>query len=210
MKKTFLLLFTALAFMACGGSSQSNDESEEAQEYSVEVTSPKINGPLGQYFEVEARTYKIKNDFMKEVYFEVKRIADGLPAPWTEGMTTDNYDIELEINAQFMDEDGSVLCKKSLSIDSEELMSLGVDESAQFEAFIDREVYDKVSTVKFGSSFKVSPAKPDNTTASVSDSDDDDVDVDKAIDNATKSMKAMTEMLDAYSEAAKAVSNMGK
>ena len=68
MKALKIYLFAALAviLMSCGGSS-------------MNPVSEKIQGPLGDYFEVVDRDYKPNSG---KVSIEIKRIKEGFPAPW--------------------------------------------------------------------------------------------------------------------------------
>lgn len=101
MKKImFMLALVAMTLMSCGGSSNG----------SISPVSEKIQGPLRDYFEVVVRDYKI-NDGNLSV--EIKRIKEGFPSPWTEGMKvgySDGY-FEPLFTIEFQDADGNVLNK---------------------------------------------------------------------------------------------------
>lgn len=73
MKTIKFYLFAAIAILlvACKGGDTMTPVSE------------KIQGPLGEYFEVVSRDYKAIDG---KVSIEIKRIKEGLPAPWEEGM----------------------------------------------------------------------------------------------------------------------------
>ena len=121
----------------------------------ITPVSEKIQGPLGQYFEVVSKDYKVKDG---KVGIEIKRIKEGFPEPWTEGMEVGYSDGEMEpqFTAEFQDADGSVISKdKTDKIwDKDELSAiaaLGVDETAS----ITFDVSEDAAQVKIGSTFKV-------------------------------------------------------
>ena len=66
----FLFAVLALLLTACSGSG-------------LKPVSEKIQGPLGEYFEVVTKDYKAKDG---KVSIEIKRIKDGFPEPWEKGM----------------------------------------------------------------------------------------------------------------------------
>lgn len=111
--KLYLLAVLAISLAACSGGGK------------VSPTSKKVNGPLGKYFEVVEREYKIKD---KELSVEFKRIAEGGPndASWS---THPTFLVELQ------DEDGNVISTKSTDVvltedQLETVFSLAVDETA--------------------------------------------------------------------------------
>ena len=129
----------------------------------VTPVSEKIQGPLGQYFEVVSKDYKAKNG---KVSIEIKRIKEGFPEPWTEGMEVGYSDGEMEpqFTAEFQDADGSVISKdKTDKIwDKDELSAiaaLGVDETAS----ITFDVSEDAAQVKIGSTFKVNGGDKSNS-----------------------------------------------
>ena len=73
MKKIFYyfsIVIMTICLASCGGDG-------------ITPVSEKIQGPLGQYFEVVSKDYKVKDG---KVGIEIKRIKEGFPEPWTEGM----------------------------------------------------------------------------------------------------------------------------
>ena len=97
--------------------------------------SEKIQGPLGEYFEVVNKDYKANGD--GKISVEIKRIKAGFPEPWEEGMEVgyDDRTFSPLFSLEFQDGDGNVVGKDASDIvfDKEELKSiaaLGVDESA--------------------------------------------------------------------------------
>ena len=116
MKISKLLGFTFLVscFFACSDGGNS-----------IKPVAKKINGPLGNFFEVVDRDYKIKDG---KLSIEVQRIADGGPedASWT---TEPAFTVEL------LDEDGNLISSKSTSLvltkeQLEAVFSLGAEESS--------------------------------------------------------------------------------
>lgn len=124
----------------------------------VKPSSPKITGPLSNYFEVIDREYKINDNGTIQV--EIKRIAEGFPAPWVEGMPV-GYDcdqIEIGFNISLKDKAGDVVSKDETSIvweneDLKTVASLSLGESST----IPFSVSDEDSPVSFviGSSSEV-------------------------------------------------------
>lgn len=83
-----LLAILSAILMSCGDSGNT-----------VNPTSEKIQGPLGDYFEVAVKDYKVKDD---KISIEFKRIKEGFPAPWAEGMEVGNdagyLNLHLQLN----------------------------------------------------------------------------------------------------------------
>ena len=111
----------ALLLTACSGSG-------------LKPVSEKIQGPLGEYFEVVTKDYKAKDG---KVSIEIKRIKDGFPEPWEKGMEVGYGDgtITPLFSVEFQDGDGNVVGKDAADIisDIEELKAiaaLNTDESA--------------------------------------------------------------------------------
>lgn len=205
----FMLL---VSFISCGGGNAKNEQGEN-DEPMVSVTLEKISGPLGKYFAVEPKDYKITHDSYDKVYFEIKRISEGMPEPWNEVDNTDDWDVDMDITVQFFDESGTVVDKNTLSLDLDELIALGVNESSQFDAYIDNA--DKIKSAKFGSTFKMTKSIESNdTSADMAENldnatdllnasvdvmnllDDDDIKkATEAVDAGVKALKAMSDML---------------
>ena len=131
--KLFVMTVLAISMAACGNGGKINP------------TSKKINGPLGKFFEVVERDYKINDD---EFSVEFKRIAEGGPtnASWS---TNPTFFVELQ------DEDGNIISKESTDVVSaqdqlEAVFSLGVDETTSITFKFDK----TKGTVKFKVSSK--------------------------------------------------------
>lgn len=123
MKRVNVFLFAVLALLltACSGSG-------------LKPVSEKIQGPLGEYFEVVTKDYKAKDG---KVSIEIKRIKDGFPEPWEKGMEVGYGDgtITPLFSVEFQDGDGNVVGKDAADIisDTDELKAiaaLNTDESA--------------------------------------------------------------------------------
>lgn len=184
IKYLSLILLTMLFAVSC------SEEKKENKEDKVSVKTAKISGPLSPYFEVVPKDYKIQHDTFYEVSFEVKRIAEGLPEPWSAELANSGmYDIESDISVEFMDADGNVLEKKNMSVDTDELFALGVGESTSFTCYVDD--VSTVASARFGSSFKMDAQEMDPI-------DEVDADLDEAIEGIDKGLKvigATTEVL---------------
>lgn len=111
--KYFVMAVLAISLAACGGSGK------------LTPTSKKVNGPLGKFFEVVERDYKMSEN---ELSVEFKRIAEGGPndASWSSEPT---FTVELQ------DEDGNSIASEHTDVvfskeQLESVFSLGVDETA--------------------------------------------------------------------------------
>lgn len=110
--KFFTFTFLAICIAACSGGGK------------VVPSSKKINGPLGKFFEVVERDYKITDGVIN---VEIKRIEDGGPkdASWSSRPT---FTMEL------LDEDGDVISSVSTDVvftreQLEAVFALGIDET---------------------------------------------------------------------------------
>ncbi len=192
LKYFSLILLTLLFAVSC---------SEEKKEDKVSVKTAKISGPLSPYFEVVPKDYKIQHDTFYEVSFEVKRIAEGLPEPWSaELANSGKYDIESDLSVEFIDAEGNVLDKTVMLVDTEELFALGVGESTSFNCYIDNSDVSTVASARFGSSFKMEAQMTDSTDSI----DDADADLEKAMEGIDKGL----EVLGATTKALKDVSDI--
>jgi len=114
MRKLGLALFALVlvAFTSCGKG--------------ITPVTEKIDGPLGDYFEVVSKPYQANEEGM--VALELKRIKDGLPAPWQQGMAmgTDDNTFEPVFKAEFIDKDGKVFStdETDISFNRSELTDL--------------------------------------------------------------------------------------
>lgn len=113
MKKIIYLAICAMCIVSCGNGG------------SIAPTSKKINGPLGKFFEVVERDYKLDDG---KIRIEFKRIADGGPqgSSWSSGP---KFSVEL------LDDDGNSISSESSDLVTakeqlETVFALGVDETA--------------------------------------------------------------------------------
>lgn len=166
MKTIKFYLFAAIAILlvACKG------------EDTMTPVSEKIQGPLGEYFEVVSRDYKAIDG---KVSIEIKRIKEGLPAPWEEGMEvgyTGGY-CEPLFYIEFQDGDGNVVRKSATDIvgNDDELkavVALGVGDIATITFRYNKE--EGASQFKVTSTFEVHP-KEDSTSEESNGSSDSGV-----------------------------------
>ena len=171
--KYCMMAVLAICIVACSGGSTE-----------VQPVSKKVNGPLGKFFEVVERDYKIIDG---KLGVEFKRIAEGGPsdASWS---THPTFTVELQ------DEDGNVIATKSTDVvftekELEAVFSLGVDESASI-------------TFNFGKAkgvakFKVSSKlDSDNDDSSVSfvtpDTNDSDDNIETDTDSDTENEETVS------------------
>ena len=120
----------------------------------IKPVSEKIQGPLGEYFEVVTKGYKIRDG---KISIELKRIKEGFPSPWKEGMELGNLNgYEPLFSIEFLDADGNTISKDRTDVvwDKEELnilVLLRVDETAS----ITFDANDEIAQFKMTSTFKV-------------------------------------------------------
>ena len=166
MKTIKFYLFAAIAILlvACKGGD------------TVTPVSEKIQGPLGEYFEVVSRDYKAIDG---KVSIEIKRIKEGLPAPWEEGMEvgSDGGYCEPLFYIEFQDGDGNVTSKEATALifDDDELkavVALGVGDIATITFRYNKE--EGASQFKVTSTFEVHP-KEDSTSEESNGSSDSGV-----------------------------------
>lgn len=201
MKKImFMVTLAAMTLMSCGGGSNG----------SISPVSEKIQGPLRDYFEVVVRDYKI-NDGNLSV--EIKRIKEGFPSPWTEGMKvgySEGY-FEPLFTIEYQDEDGNVLSKdvSHIVFDREALETiagLNVGETATLSFNCDEKNAKKFKAL---STFEVHLEDSSNNSDSNDCTSDDDissmsVDNSSSMSNDDSSSSSSTEdwdaLLDSYEE----------
>ena len=152
----------ALSMLSCGG-----------REVVVTPSKSSISGPLGEYFQVVDRNYKVKDGYIN---IEIERIENGLPDPWVDGVEVGYNDnrVEPSFVVEFLDEDGDILCKDQTDIvwNKDELVAvvaLGVGESSSIP--FGANVTKGLSSFKVSSTFKYhEPVKAESTTVSSSSS----------------------------------------
>lgn len=162
-KNLFLLLISAICMLvSCGDSKKLVPEQS------------KITGPLGDYYEVVDREYSLIDG---KISVEIKRIKDGMPTPWKEGMEVgydDGY-FEPHFTIELKDNDGNILSKDKTDIvfdreDLKTISSIGVDETAS----ISFDAKEGASKFKIGSTFTVhnGDSKNEDNSSSIDGSHD--------------------------------------
>lgn len=157
-----------------------------------------ISGPLGEYFKVVERNYKVNEG---KISVEIERTSEGLPSPWKEGVEVGYLDGKIEpgFNVEFLDSDGDVLCsdKSNIVYDIDELkaiVALAVGESTSISFEVNEK---KVSSFRVSSTFEYH--KPESTSVISSARSI----YDEAADEYSKIMKeAQDEYAKMYQEAA--------
>ena len=156
------LLVFFVSLLSCGG-----------REVIVTPSKSSISGPLGEYFQVVDRNYKVKDGYIN---IEIERIENGLPDPWEDGMEVGYSDnrVEPDFVVEFLDEDGDILCKDQTDIvwEKDELVSvvaLGVGETSSIP--FGANVTKGLAAFKVSSTFKYhEPVKESSATVSSSSS----------------------------------------
>lgn len=170
-----------------------------------------ISGPLGAYFKVVDRSYKINDG---KVNIEIERVAEGMPAPWEEGIEVGYSDNNIEpgFTAEFMDKDGDILYKDETNIVWEAdvlttVVALAVGESISIPFSVSPK--KPIAKFKVSSTFKYHESKTksySSTTTSSSSSTSGQFIFDEAIDEYSNALKEVQdEVEEAYKEAAKEV-----
>lgn len=161
----------SLCSCSCGGSKPAKAETV------VTPSKASVSGPLGEYFKVVERNYKIKNG---NISIEFERIKDGLPNPWVAGMEVGSYGncVEPGFTVEFLDVDGDILCKWKSSVvwekdDINAVLALGVGETCSLPCKV--EVRKGVVSFRVSSTFKYHGLDYD---CDDDDYDDDDYDED--------------------------------
>jgi len=163
--KLFTMAVLAISLAACSSGGK------------LTPTSKKVNGPLGKFFEVVERDYKMSEN---ELSVEFKRIAEGGPtgASWSSEPT---FTVELQ------DEDGNSIASEHTDVvfskeQLESVFSLGVDETASITFRFGK---DKAKdAVKFKVSSKWGEGGDDDSDSSASESfDERTVDLRGKVDN---------------------------
>ena len=168
----------AISFVSCG-----------SREVVVTPSKSSISGPLGEYFQVVDRNYKVKDGYIN---VEIERITNGLPDPWVEGMEVGYSDNRVEPGfvVEFLDEDGDILCKDQTDIvwEKDELVAvvaLGVGETSSIP--FGANVTKGLSSFKVSSTFKYhEPEKEPATVSSSSSKESSSAEWDKILDNYEK------------------------
>ena len=161
------LFACALSMLSCGG-----------REVVVTPSKSSISGPLGEYFQVVDRNYKVKDGYIN---IEIERIENGLPDPWVDGMEVGYNDNRVEPGfvVEFLDEDGDILCKDQTDIvwEKDELVAvvaLGVGETSSipFGANVTKGLaaFKVSSTFKYHEPVKESPATVSSSSSKKSSS----------------------------------------
>ncbi len=157
MRKLELALFALLliAFSSCNKG--------------ITPVTEKIDGPLGDYFEVVSKSYQANEEGF--VALELKRIKEGLPAPWQQGMAmgTDDNTFEPVFKAEFVDKDGNVFStdETDISFNRSELTDLlkkPVGEIGSLAFGVDAKT---AKQVKLGSEFTVRQPTMINLSGSI-------------------------------------------
>lgn len=160
--KLFVMTLVSISLAACGNGGK------------ITPTSNKVNGPLGKFFEVVERDYKLNDG---KLGVEFKRIAEGGPdkASWSSEPT---FTVELQ------DEDGNVIETISTNVvrtedELESVFSLGVDETASITFVFDK--IDGAAKFKVSSKWKGEDNEDINESASAS-TDNQSVDLKGSVD----------------------------
>lgn len=129
---------------------------KKAEVFRVKPVKADISGPLHGFFEVVERSYKIVD---RKVYVEIKRLKDGFPNPWKQGMELGYAEGRFEpgFYLEVLDADGDIVGKAETSIiyDRNALetitnLNIGETASVMFDVRADSPV-----SFRMGSSFSV-------------------------------------------------------
>ena len=151
--------------------SLTTEKPQEEVVVKVKPSKTDVSGPLHGYFEVVDRNYKIAGN---KVNVELKRVKEGFPEPWTEGMELGYSDGHFETGfyIEVLDEDGDIEDKDETSISYdrtslESLATLNLDETSIISFSVSTK---KPVSFRIGSTFTVHEEKPETEE---NESDDD-------------------------------------
>ena len=140
-------------------------------------TSKKVNGPLGKFFEVVERDYKMNDN---ELSVEFKRIAKGGPtgASWSSEPT---FTVELQ------DEDGNSIASEHTDVvfskeQLESVFSLGIDETASITFKFDKDKTKEAVRFKVSSKWGEGDSDGSDDSSEIGYSDDRTVDLRGTVD----------------------------
>ena len=186
-------VLSAFVFSLCSCSCSGSGSKPAKAETVVTPSKASVSGPLGEYFKVVERNYKIKNG---NISIEFERIKDGLPNPWVAGMEVGSYGncVEPGFTVEFLDVDGDILCKWKSSViwekdDINAVLALGVGETCSLPCKV--EVRKGVVSFRVSSTFKYHGLDYDYDD---DDYDDDDYDDDEDYDASSE----LDDVLDDY------------
>lgn len=208
MKNLKFYAIAAIALLCCAACS--NSESQQKEDVMTPV-SEKISGPLKEYFEIVSRDYKaVETNLAKgystpeyDVIIEIKRIKDGFPAPWKEGMTYSKYSpsenqYNFGFTIEFIDDDQNIISKEDWDNgnDSEykSIIDLDVDETTTITFHSYDSGIEKATQFKISSRFEAREAK-----ASIDDTNESyDTYADNDYTSSSSSSSDWDSVLDSY------------
>ena len=129
-------------------------EKKKAELFKVKPAKNDISGPLNGFFEVVERSYKIVE---RKVNVEMRRLKEGFPEPWKQGMELGYADGRFEpgFYIEVLDSDGDIVGKDETSITYDRtaleiLSDLNIGETASLEFDVRA---DNPVSFRVGSSF---------------------------------------------------------
>ena len=184
--KFYLFVVLSAFLVSCSGSG------------TLSPVSKKIQGPLGDYFEIVEREYKVNDE--NQVTIEIKRIKDGFPSPWVEGVKVglDGGDCAPNFSVDFVDGDGNIVCSDATDIVDDfdvlkKIESIKIGETATI-SFVCNEKGAK--QLKMSSTFDVYP-----DYLNVSPTEDSGSSIDESSSsNSTESSEDWDALLDSYED----------
>ena len=200
--KYLMMAAAALLLTACGGDA----------DVKITPTTEKINGPLGDYFEVVNKDYKVvkeKDSNYGKISVEIKRIKDGLPVDCSADVKVGicSFNMKPGFTIEIQDADGIAITKNSSGplVDKEELQSiidLKTGESASITFDLNLSQIDNFKLMKITSTFEGpegSQASSSTTTDSDDSFDSDDTDSnDETANSSSDDSEDWDAVLDSY------------
>lgn len=156
----------AISLAACGGSSRSGSvRDSDSASGKLTPTTKMVTGPLGKFFEVVERDYKLSDEggLLLSLSVEFKRIAEGGPTSYEPSKPT--FILEL------LDEDGNLIEATDYysSDQMETVLSLGLDETSFIMYKPDEKNLPKATKFKVSSRWKESAdGNSDGSTSTIS------------------------------------------
>ncbi|MCR5013165.1 MAG: hypothetical protein K6A28_00140 [Bacteroidales bacterium] len=110
MKRIYFFALFLLPLLMFSCDAINGKKNTESQNTAVSPLTDKINGPLGEYFQIVQREFLVQDG---RVTIDLRRVKDGFPVPVKSnaplGSCPDCY--EMALMAEFMDADGNVLTR---------------------------------------------------------------------------------------------------
>lgn len=230
MKKFLLFAYSAIlvgALASCGGSSDSDNESNEseevaeAQNYELMPATTSITGPLGQAYEVVNRDYKLKKTYSSyEILVEVE-LTDpaGLPAGFDPSKVgtrfnegEGRYPMIANFTIEYLDQYDDVIDYSQATSSYSDLLRLSKGETSTLRFYVPNNELNEIEYFRIKSDYYPNEIEG-NVKAASGNSDAEtysDDDFDKTLEQAGKVAETAGKMLETTGEIMKSLNDLTK